>query len=94
MIDCRFLSEDCYARLKIGGLDVCDETPFEPGAQAVFERLDLTRMPVARQDDMLVRIVKCIERMEEFFLRVFLCPMACMRCVLPSPTPPYMKKGL
>ena len=70
MLKSGFLSEDRYARFEIGRLDVCDEAPFKARAQTVFERLNLSRMTVARQDDVLVRIVQRVERMEEFFLRM------------------------
>ncbi len=53
-------------------LDVGDQAPFEPRAQALLERGDFVRRPVAAQHDLFLRVVERVERVEELGLRAFL----------------------
>ena len=127
-----------------GGWMSAIKSPFEPRSQPFLERRNFMRRMVAAEDDLLLRVVQRVERVEELGLRAFLardeldvvdeqdvdrsialaeiedaivakrvdhlvheslgrdvgelridgsccstyCPMACIRCVLPSPTPP------
>ena len=50
-------------------MDVGDEAPLETGAKAFLERRDLLRQRVGRHHDLLLRVVKRIERVEELLLR-------------------------
>ena len=54
---------------KSGGLNVCGEAPLETGEQALFERGDILRRTVGRQDDLALRLVERIEGVEELLLR-------------------------
>src|SRR5690625_1548235 len=66
------LFEDRHPRLKFRRLDVRDQAPFEAAAQPVFQRGNVFRGPVARQDYLFAGLVQRVERMEEFFLGLFL----------------------
>ena len=139
-----FLFRIATLRFDIRRLNVGDKSPFEARSQSFFERRDFMRRMIAAQDDLLLRVVQRVERVEELGLRSFLardeldvvdqkdvdrsialtefensivpkgvdhlvheslgrdvgelriegswcstyCPIACIRCVLPSPTPP------
>ena len=56
----------------VGGLDVRDQPPLEARREPLLERGDLLRRPVARDDDLLVRVVQRVERVEELLLRALL----------------------
>ena len=60
--------EDRQAGLEVGRLDVGDQAPLEPGAEAVLERRDLLGRPVGRDDDLLVDLVEGVEGVEELLL--------------------------
>ena len=66
------LAQDGFARLEVGRLDVGEQAPFEPRAQPRLERLDLLGRPVARDDELLLRLVERVEGVEELFLSLFL----------------------
>src|SRR5699024_11838624 len=52
--------------------DIGDKAPFKAGSQPVLESRNLLWCTVARNDDLLVVLMQCIERMEEFLLCRFL----------------------
>ena len=70
LLDLRLLAEDGDARLELGPLDVGDETPREARDEALLHLLELLRVLVARDDDLLVGLVERVERVEELFLRL------------------------
>ena len=57
------------ARLEVRRLYVRDESPFKSRLQTIFERRELARISIARDDDLLFRVVELVERVEKFFLR-------------------------
>ena len=59
-------------RLEIRRLDVGDQAPLEARAQTLFERGNLVRRTIAADDDLLLRVVQRVERVEELVLRAFL----------------------
>src|SRR5690606_5352196 len=66
------LAEDRDAGLEVRRLDVRDEAPLEPGPQAVLEAVELLRRDVRGDDDLLVRVVQGVERVEVLLHRLFL----------------------
>ena len=64
--------ENCDLRLEIGRLDVGDQAPLEARSQALLELRNLVRRAVAADDDLLLRVVQRVERVEELVLRAFL----------------------
>ena len=66
------VSQDGQSRLEIRRLHVGDQTPLEPGNQAVLEVLDFIGRPVAGHHDLLVSLLQGVERVEEFLLDAFL----------------------
>ena len=67
-----FSLENRDFRLEIRRLDVGDQAPLEPRSQPLFERGNLVRRAVAADDDLLLRVVERVERVEELGLRAFL----------------------
>ena len=57
---------------KFRGLNIREQTHLKAGAQAVFQRLNLSRGTVAGEDNLLMLLMKGIEGVEEFLLRLFL----------------------
>src|ERR1700741_3946579 len=57
---------------EIGRLDIRDQAPFETGAQALFDGIDILRKAVRGNDDLLLLLVESIERVEELFLSALL----------------------
>jgi hypothetical protein len=51
-------------------LDVGDEAPLEARDQALLHLGDLLRVDVARHDDLPIRVIERVERVEELFLRL------------------------
>src|SRR5713226_9529896 len=68
----RFLLENGYPRLEVGGLDIGDQAPLEAGAQALLELGNLLRRGIRGDHDLLPRLVEIVEGMEELLLRSFL----------------------
>jgi len=64
--------EDRDPRLEVGRLDVGDEPPFEPRAQARLERRKLARLPIRRDDDLLAGLVQAVEGVEKLLLELVL----------------------
>src|SRR5207249_4726973 len=71
-VDLGFLAQNGDARLQVRRLDVGDESPLEPGAQAVFQCGDLLGRAVAGDDDLPAGLVQCIEGVKELLLCAFL----------------------
>ena len=72
MVAFGLVAKDGQTRLEVGRLDVGDEAPLEAAAQSLLEGGDGIRHAVARDDDLLVRTVKGVERVEELLLQTFL----------------------
>ena len=53
-----FALDDSNSGLEIRRLDVCNQTPFKPGAQTLFERLDLLRRTVGGQDNLFACLIQ------------------------------------
>ncbi len=70
VLELRLLAHDGHARLELGSLDVGDQAPLEARHQALLHLVQLLRILVARDDDLLARLVQGVERMEELFLRL------------------------
>src|SRR5204863_2677359 len=66
------LLENGHARLEVRRLDVGDQAPLEPRAQALLDLRDVFRRRVARDDDLLARLVESVEGVEELLLRALL----------------------
>ena len=62
------VAQDGQAGLQVGRLDVGDQAPLEPAAQPFLERGDGVGHAVGRDDDLLVRPVQGVERVEELLL--------------------------
>ena len=60
--------EDDDLGLQVGGLNIGDQTPLEPGSQALLERRDVPGRAVAGHDDLLLGFVQSIERVKELLL--------------------------
>ena len=67
----RLLLEDGDARFQRGRLEFGDQTPLEAGDQAGLEVRDLGGRPVAGKHDLLVRVEKGVEGVEELVLHPF-----------------------
>ena len=65
----RLLSQNGHLCLQVRRLDVGDESPLKARAQPLFQRGDLFRRRVRRKDDLLLRLIKRVEGVEELFLR-------------------------
>ena len=63
------LLQNRHFRLEIGRLNVGDQSPLEPRPQPLLERGNLVRRAVAAEDDLLLRVVQRVERVEELGLR-------------------------
>ena len=63
-----FHFQDGDARLHIGRLDVHSEPPRKTCAQPLFEGREVLRGAVGSDDDLLVRLIKVVEDVEERFL--------------------------
>ena len=70
MLELRLLPDDGDARLELRRLDVGDEAPLEARDEALLHLVELLRVLVARDDDLLVGLVERVERVEELFLRL------------------------
>ena len=68
-VDFGLLFENRDARLHVRRLKVGDQAPLEAVAKALFEPGDVLRDLVGREDDLPVRFVQRIERVEELLLR-------------------------
>ncbi len=66
------LAQDGDARLEVRPADVDDDALAEARAQALLERLQLARRPVAGDHDLLAGFVERVERVEELHLRPLL----------------------
>src|SRR5258707_15333926 len=64
--------KDGEARLEVGRLDVCDQSPFETRSESVLQSWDLLRWAVRRDDDLLVDLMQRVEGVEELFFRAVL----------------------
>ena len=66
------VAQDGEAGLEVGRLDVGDQAPLEPAAQALLQRRDGVGHAVGGDDDLLVGAVEGVERVEELLLEAFL----------------------
>src|SRR6185369_6137350 len=57
---------------EIGRLNVCDQAPFETTAQPVLDLREFLGRTIAGDNNLLHRLMQCVESMEELFLRPFL----------------------
>ena len=64
--------EDGHPGLEVGLADLGDEAPGEAAAQAILQAGQLAGQLVAGEDDLLVRVVKGVEGVEELVLRAVL----------------------
>ena len=64
-----FHFEDSHSRLHVGRLDVHGKSPGKAGAQPLFQRGKILRSAIRGDDDLLVRLIKVVENVEERFLR-------------------------
>ncbi len=64
----RLLADDRDFHLEVRGLDVGDQSPLEPGTQPLLERRDFLWQGVGGHDDLLLRVVQRVERVEELLL--------------------------
>src|SRR5579862_4239352 len=53
-------------------LNISDQTPLKPGAQPLFDRINVLGQAVRRNHDLLVLFVQSIEGVKKFFLGAFL----------------------
>src|SRR2546430_10054149 len=51
-------------RFEIRRLDVRNQAPFKAGTKPLFDRIDIFRQAVGRNDDLFALFVKRVERME------------------------------
>ena len=70
VLELRLLADDGDARLELRRLDVGDEAPLEARDEPLLHLVELLRVLVARDDDLLARLVEGVERVEELFLRL------------------------
>ena len=61
--------DDRHTGFEIRRLDIRRQAPLEPGAQTLFQALDLLGRPVGCQHDLLAGIMQRIKSMEKLFLR-------------------------
>ena len=66
------LVENRHLRLEIGRLDIGHQTPLKTRPQTLHQSGDILRRAIARDHDLLLRIVQFVEGVEELFLRAFL----------------------
>ena len=66
------LAQDGEAGLEVRWLDVGDQAPLEPRAEAVLEGGDVVRGAVRRHDDLPGRLVEGVEGVEELLLEALL----------------------
>src|SRR5207249_5728330 len=66
-----FLAQDGDARLEVGWLDECRETPLKARDQA-FTHLQVSRLPIAGEHHLLAERIEGVERMEKNVLRLLL----------------------
>src|SRR5262249_42042034 len=69
-LELRLLSKDRDARLELWALDVCNESPREARDEPLLHSLELLGVLITRKDDLFVRLMKRVERVEELFLRL------------------------
>ncbi|MEZ5168100.1 MAG: hypothetical protein R2695_17040 [Acidimicrobiales bacterium] len=69
VFDLGLLAEDGEAGFEIGTLDVGDQAPLEPVAEAILEGRHRAGGPIRREHDLLVVLVQLVERVEELLLR-------------------------
>ena len=62
--------EDSHPHQEVRRLEAGDEPRFETRDQALIEVRDRLRGAVARQDDLLLRVVQIIERVEQFLVNL------------------------
>ena len=67
-----FFAEDRHSGFVVRGLDVYGQAPLKTGAQPFFQRFNLFRRFIGRNDDLLFCFVKRIEGVEKFLLGTFL----------------------
>ena len=67
----RAVFQDRDPRFPIRRLNIRDQSAFKPGGKPFFERFDLLRRPIGRNDDLLAEVVQRVERVEKFLLRAF-----------------------
>ena len=61
--------DDRHTGFEIRRLDIRRQAPLEPGAQTLFQALDLLGRPVGCQHNLLAGIMQRIKSMEKLFLR-------------------------
>ncbi len=64
--------ENGQAHFDVRRLQVGDQTPFKPRDEAVFQPLNFAGRTVAGEDDLFVRLVQRVERVEKFLLDALL----------------------
>ena len=70
VLELRLLADDRDARLELRRLDVGHEAPLEARHEALLHLVELLGVLVARDDDLLARLMKRVERVEKLFLRL------------------------
>src|ERR1700689_4873697 len=66
------LAKDRDPRLKLGRLHIGQQPPLEPAAQPVLQGDQALGRPVGGDDDLLARVVQCVEGVEKLLLGSFL----------------------
>ncbi len=64
--------QDRHFGFEVGRLDIGHKTPFETRAETLHQARDLLRRAVARNHDLLLRVVEFVEGVEELFLSAVL----------------------
>ena len=64
--------QNCHSGLIVRGLDVCHQTPLEPGLKPLLQGHHVAGLPVGGHDDLLVLLVELVEGMKELVLGTFL----------------------
>ena len=64
--------DDGKAGLKVGGSNVCQQTPLETGAETIVQQCHFRGRTVRGQNNLTAGFVQSIEGMEEFVLYLFL----------------------
>ncbi len=67
-VDLHLLSQNGDPGFQVGRLDVCDQTPLEPGPEPGLERGDIARRPVGGDHDLPAGLVERVEGVEELLL--------------------------
>src|SRR6185437_14475860 len=70
VLELRLLTHDGDAGLQLRGLDVGHEAPLEAADEALLHLVELLRVLVAGDDDLLAALVERVERVEELLLRL------------------------